>query len=309
MSEIKLFRTDDTGVTQLHGSNVALEKELQTLMERNLETFLGVRFLASELPTSDRGPDSNRGRIDSLGIDENNAPVIIEYKRSRNENVINQGLFYLDWLMDHKADFTLLAMNTLGAEIKDSIDWTGPRLICIAGDFNKYDGYAVQQMGRNIDLIRYDRYGDDLLLLDFVAGAVAKPTGASPAAPDTTGSSKVYKTVTEYLGDADEALSNLYSDLEARLLALGDDTQKKVTQVYIAFKRLKNFACVEVKATSQKLMVYLKVDPDSIDLVDGFTRDVREIGHFGTGDLEVTIQSIEDLDRAQALFEMSYELS
>ncbi|MDB4818317.1 DUF5655 domain-containing protein [Acidimicrobiales bacterium] len=303
MSEIKLFRTEVGGVTQLHGSNVALEKELQTLMERNLETFLGVRFLASELTTS------NGGRIDSLGIDENNAPVIIEYKRSRNENVINQGLFYLDWLMDHKADFTMLAMDALGAEIKDIIDWSGPRLICIAGDFNKYDGYAVQQMGRNIDLVRYDRYGDDLLLLEFVAGAVANSTSAPSAPAGTTGSSKVYKTVTEYLGDADQALSNLYSDLEARLLGLGDDTQKKVTQVYIAFKRLKNFACVEVKATSQKLMVYLKVDPDSIDLVDGFTRDVSEIGHFGTGDLEVTIQNVADMDKAQDLFEMSYELS
>ena len=35
--------------------------------------------------------------MDSIGIDENNCPVIVEYKRSSNENIINQGLFYLDW--------------------------------------------------------------------------------------------------------------------------------------------------------------------------------------------------------------------
>ena len=56
-------------------------------------------------------------------------------------------------------------------------------------------------------------------------------------------------------------------------------------------------------------MVYLKVDPDSIDLIDGFTCDVSEIGHFGTGNLEVTIQNVADLDRAQTLFEMSYDLA
>ena len=53
-------------------------------------TFFGVTFLKTEYVTS------NGRRIDSLGIDENNCPVIFEYKRASNENVINQGLFYLD---------------------------------------------------------------------------------------------------------------------------------------------------------------------------------------------------------------------
>ncbi len=78
-------------------SAVAIEKALQTLIERNLGALLGVRFLASEYSTG----KTHGGRIDTLGIDENGSPVIIEYKRSTNENVINQGLFYLDWLLDH----------------------------------------------------------------------------------------------------------------------------------------------------------------------------------------------------------------
>ena len=82
-------------------------KELQSLIETNMETFFGVRFVDSEYKITN-------GRIDSLGIDENNCPVIFEYKRSQNENVINQGLFYLDWLLDHKADFYVLVMNKLG---------------------------------------------------------------------------------------------------------------------------------------------------------------------------------------------------
>lgn len=302
MSEIRLFRTDSGLATELAGSNVALEKHLQSLMEKNLEAFLGVRFLASELVTS------NGGRIDTLGIDENNAPVIIEYKRSRNENVINQGLFYLDWLMDHKAQFTLLAMEILGSDIKDQIDWSSPRLICIAGDFTKYDGYAVQQMGRNIDLVRYNRYGEELLLLDFVAGAsAARPSGSEMNPVSAT--KKQTKTVAQYLDDADETLTNLFNDLDARLNSQGDDVQRKELKLYFAYRRLKNFACVEVKAASQRLQVYLKVDPDGIELIDGFTRDVRGIGHFGTGDLEVTITSIADLDRAEELFAASYNAS
>lgn len=66
----------------------------------------------------------SNGRMDSIGIDENNSPVIFEYKRSQNENVINQGLFYLDWLLDHKADFKLLVIEKLGMEAANSIDWS-----------------------------------------------------------------------------------------------------------------------------------------------------------------------------------------
>lgn len=92
MSDIKLFRTNNGTVEELKGTSAALEKSLQTLIEQHLEAFLGIRFLASEHSTG----KVNSGRIDTLGIDENGCPVIIEYKRALNENVINQGLFYLD---------------------------------------------------------------------------------------------------------------------------------------------------------------------------------------------------------------------
>jgi hypothetical protein len=44
MNDIKLFRTTETGVAELSGGAIALEKSLQTLIERNMEAFLGVRF-------------------------------------------------------------------------------------------------------------------------------------------------------------------------------------------------------------------------------------------------------------------------
>jgi hypothetical protein len=48
--------------------------------------------------------------------------VIFEYKRRVNENVINQGFYYLDWLMDHKADFEMLVMKSLGKECAEKPD-------------------------------------------------------------------------------------------------------------------------------------------------------------------------------------------
>jgi predicted transport protein len=51
------------------------------------------------------------------------------------------------------------------------------------------------------------------------------------------------------------------------------------------------------------------VNPDQVALEEGFTRDVREIGHRGTGDLEVRLASTDDLERAKPLIERSYDAS
>lgn len=150
MGDIKLFRVSGSSVNELTGTTDTIEKSLQIFFEKNLEQLLGVRFLASEVTT-------NGGRIDSLGLDENGCPVILEYKRASNENVVNQGLFYLDWLMDHRKDFQWLVLEKLGKKEAEEVDWSAPRLICIAGDFNRYDNHAVKQIQRNIELMRYRR--------------------------------------------------------------------------------------------------------------------------------------------------------
>jgi len=305
MSDIKLFRTAGNIVSELAGGAVALEKSLQTLFEANLEQLLGVRFLASEFIIAE-------GRMDTLGIDENNAPVVIEYKRSSNENVINQGMFYLDWLMGHRKDFEWLVLETLGAEAAKAVDWSGSRLICIAGDFGKYDEHAVKQMNRNIALIRYRKFAGDLLLLEQLTAASAKPGTIAPvhsSAPAASAVKGKYKTISSQIAEAPADLLDLYHLLTDYLTAVGDDVQVKTTDYYVAFRRIKNFACVEIRNQMKKLLVFAKVNPDTVALEPGFTRDVRNIGHFGTGDLEITIQTVADLEKAKPLLDQSYQNS
>lgn len=303
MGDIKLFRVSGPTVEALAGATDAIEKSLQVLFERNLEALLGVRFLASEFTTT------HGGRIDSLGLDENGCPVIIEYKRASNENVINQGLFYLDWLMDHRKDFQWLVMEKLGQEVANGVDWSAPRLICVAGDFNRYDDHAVKQIQRNIELIRYRRFGGDLLMLDLVAATSVKAAVVDQRPLNAGGSPIKYKTISTVLEELGGELLDRLEALRAYLSALGDDVQETTLRFYIAFKRIKNFACVEVRPTTGRILVFLKLDPAKVALEPGFTRDVSSIGHFGTGDLEVTLSSMEDLERAKPLIEASYQAS
>lgn len=307
MPAIKLFKIGNNGCKELPGTSVQLEKSLQRLIDAHLPSLFGVEFLETEYSTGKR----HAGRIDTLGIDENGSPIIVEYKRALNENVINQGLFYLDWLMDHQAEFERLVMRKLGAKAPKEIDWTSPRLICIAGSFTNYDEHAVQQIDRNIELVRYVRYGDDLLLLEVVNAQTQERTESpSKGKAKAKGGSRrsAESRVAQMLASADKDLQDVFEALKAFLLALGDDVAMEPKKYYFAFRRMKNFVCVDVRPQTGAILAYVKLDPAQLKLEKGFTRDMREIGHYGTGDLEITIANMDDLERAKPLLLKSYEI-
>lgn len=310
MSDIKLFRYTQDRAEALPGRTAFLERDLHTLVERHMECFLGVRFLAHEYETG----AVHRGRIDSLGLDENNCPVIIEFKRHSKENVINQGLYYLDWLLDHQAECKLLALERYGKEVADSIEWGNTRVLCIAGDFTKFDEHAVTQIGRNIELIRYKYFGDDLLMLEWVNPA-GRPVAAVSRLPVSSAAAPVGDESSDEGSGGSAALlaalparqRQLYKELSDFMFSLGDDVNVRELQLYIAFTRLKNFACV--RPMKGWFKVWLRLDPESVTLEDDFCRDVRSVGHWGTGDLELSLRSAADLERAKPLIERAYQES
>jgi len=331
MSDIKLFSLQGAEVTELTGSIAALESNLQKQIEANMPGFLGVQFLASEYSTG----KTHKGRIDSLGLDENGCPVIIEYKRSKNENVINQGLFYLDWLLDHQAEFKWLVMDVIGGELgkeqAESIEWAGTRLICIAADFNKYDEHAVQQINRNIELMRYRYFGDALLLLELVNAQSATDQGKSQVStrraaqnqseaevldspvtsiPPNGKKISTDKSQAERLADASPELTALFEELCSFTHQLGDEVQRKDLKLYTAFKRIKNFVSIVIMTGKKdpKLQIYLKLS-GALAEDNEFSRDVSGIGHWGTGNFEVNVRTVADLEKAKELIIQSYERS
>lgn len=72
----------------------------------------------------------------------------------------------------------------------------------------------------------------------------------------------------------------------------------------LAYKKVQNIFCIEIY--NKQIILRLKLDPDTVDIEDGFTRDMREIGHYGTGDLEVSIKTEEDFRKAMPLIERAY---
>ncbi|MEU3747307.1 MULTISPECIES: DUF5655 domain-containing protein [Streptomyces] len=290
MSGLKLFYATQSGMTEVMPRLAEAESDVQHLVETHMETMLGVRFLASEYST---GP-VHGGRIDSVGLDENGSPVVVEYKRGTDPGVINQGLFYLAWLVDHKEEFRRLVRDRLGASAAAQVLWSEPRLVCVAGGFTRYDVHAVREHRRSIDLVRYRFFGKDLIGLETVASVSAR-----------TSASKRVRRGAAAQSPRNGQLDALAAAADEVLLGLGDGITRVQRKQYRAYQRLRNFACV-CPPQKTKLLVYLKVDPITVDLVPGFTRDVKGLGHHGTGDLEIQLRSERDLERAQDLFRASY---
>lgn len=295
MADIKLFSIKD-GVKELESKTVNLEKELQTIIENNMEQFFGVTFLEREYETT------NGGRMDSIGIDENHCPVIFEYKRDVKESVINQGLFYLDWLLDHKDSFKVLVIEKLGIEVSKKIDWSAPRIICVAYDFTKYDESAINQMTRNISLIRYRKFNDEFLMFEKVnENTATQITDESKISKNNHYEDKAFDVRYE---EASENLKNLYEDLKDFILGLGDDVSESRLKLYAAFKKIKNITCVEI--FKDKLLLHIRLDAKTVTYENGFSRDVTGIGHWGTGDVEVSLKNDNDLEKVKPLIERAY---
>lgn len=116
-------------------------------------------------------------------------------------------------------------------------------------------------------------------------------------------------TVQEKIKKAPKGLQEIYNQLVKKLTSLGEDITVQPKKHYMAFRRHRNFASVQIYNQSKLIRVYLNLDPDKIEINSSYLRDVRQIGHYGTGNLEATIKSKQDIEKISTLIEKSYELS
>ncbi len=277
----------------------ATEKELQTLVERNLEEIFGCRLVATEFSTG----SVHSGRIDSLALSEDGNPVIIEYKKVENSNLVTQGLFYLDWLKDHKGDFQIAVQRNLGDV---EINWSNIRVICIAPSFDRYSLHAVNHMGVGLELWQYHRYANGVLEIEEIfrgsdQAKKSKQPGSFSSSSKNDQDQPSY-SFEQHVAKTSDSLRAIASDLDEFIRGLNPSVVCVPQKHYIAYKFAKNIACMEVLGKKIKVWVPLAYRPDMPD----FTKDVSSIGHYGTGDLEILVSSTSELDSAFALIREAY---
>lgn len=282
----------------------ANEKALQAWFEANLEVVLGVRFVASEFSTGEK----HGGRIDTLGLDEVGAPVIVEYKWDKSESVINQGLFYLDWLMDHKGDFTVAAQNALGHDVE--IHWTSPRLVIVAANYSKYDSYAVNQLPRSIELLRYQRYAENVMVVEAVSDALTTrpekkvtPGGTDPVAPN--GEVPAAYGLDFHTAKTSAAAREAFLDVRDRILALDGVEERANQKSQISYRTTRSFCAFAFQKKVVKCQFKGPAElPAGVD-PEGRAQDITayEWGYPWVCDLGTT----DDVDGVFALVKQAYD--
>ena len=326
MGDLRFFHEVDGDVHELPSNPYLYERRLQEFFERHLRALTDIDFLASEYSTG----QLHGRRIDTLGIDAAGQPVVVEYKRHQDENVINQGLDYLAWLEDHRADFRELVRQKLGDDRAALVDFRTPRLLCVAGEFLRQDQVAAQYSRRRVELLRYRRYGDAHIALEWVYGneemardstsrvsRVVRPAkdevthAPQPPGPSvhTIGGDPDY-SVYKHWDKANESIRALFFKLKTFVESLGSVETT-------AFENEMSFKCMVTPGKKPPVVAYVHFRVRRGDLrvliwekllgniqleKDDFTRPSDD-GQMR----EITIRDDEHLQRAEPLLRAAYE--
>lgn len=307
-----IFEIDKGKTKRVRLSEFPLEKDLQHLVETNLETIFNCRFIATEFSTG----NVHSGRIDTLAISEDNNPVIIEYKKVASSDLINQSLYYLHWIKDHKGDFQIAANKSLNKTVE--VDWSDIRVICIAPEYKKYDLHAVEVMGANIELWQYKIYENGILNIEEVYRRTTTREHKEPS--DFNGKNPIMVeagrkaaqtrktatyTIEEHYKNLDGTVLDVFNIVRDYIISLDSSIEETPKKHYIAYKTSQNFVCLQTY--KKKLTLYLKLNPEEINPMPKQARDVRDIGHFGTGDFELTLKNLADYEGTRHLINEAYK--
>jgi predicted transport protein len=253
------------------------------------------------------------GRIDTLALSEDDNPVSIEYKKVESSDLINESLFYLAWLSDRRGDFEMACQRALGSKIQ--VDWSAIRVICIAPNYKRYDLHAVQMMGATIELWTYRLFKNDSIYFEEVFQRSVAASDVAPALPfggarltpgkkaTITRATGTY-TFDQHIQGLPQIVRDLALAVNDFIVSLDPAIQVAPKKYYVAYKTAKNFVCMEVQ--KKQIVLFLKLDPRPHKGPTGISRDVSKLGHFGTGDLEVTLRTPKDFESAKPFVELAY---
>ena len=291
-----IFKTQNGKLKKLSTLSVSKEKELQSLVEKNLGEVLGMHFLATEYTTT------FGGRIDTLAVDYTGAPVIIEYKRNKNDNVINQGLSYLRWLQAQKVEFfEMLLIKSLGNETAKgiSIDWKNPRVVCIAESYSKFDIDTVEVIPMRIELFKYRYYESGIFSLEPLAVSEQKSKSSGIATPEKPA---IDNSINDLLNYANQPIRKLFEELRSRIFEIDENITEKATSFYVGYRVTNNFT--EIHIGKKQLKIHLR--PIDYDDPENKVDKISE-GYNWKLDRRVYLKSHENIEYIFSLIEQSYK--
>lgn len=305
---MKLYGIDGNLLKSISTNPFQLEKDIQNLIESNVQELFDLEFVKSELTIQNF-------RLDTLCFNKmSNSFVIIEYKKGTNYSVIDQGYTYLSTLLNNKSDFILEYNETLGGSLKrDDIDWSQSRVIFISPKFSEYQKTSINFKNLPFELWEVTRFKNNLL------GLTKIDTNSDvdiTSTVDKDNSKSIVKVVSKEIITYDEnyhfnknktrpqQIINLYYEFKERVLSLGDNIEMNIGKIWMGFKQNRIFC--DVVIYNEGVVVYINMKKGELNDYLKKCQDVSDKGHWGNGDFKIVIKSVDDIDYVMSLVKQSY---
>ena len=296
---MQIFKNNKQTLSALREMPFKLEREIQNLFEQNLEVLTSLKLVKSEFTIK-------QSRIDTLAFDpESKAFVIIEYKRSQNYSVVDQGVSYLNLMLEYKADFIVEYNEAQQGNLKrNDVDWSQSRIIFVSPSFTEFQKQSTNFKDLAIELWEIKRFENDIVTINHVKKSKSAPSIRQVQQDDDTEIGKVTEEIKVYteedhLAGKSDHVRELYEAYKVAILTLSPDIEVEAKKLYLAFKKPRNVVDVRIQSESLKMWINLKKG----QLLDekGLARDVSESGHWGNGDYELRVSDTTNLEYIMSL--------
>ena len=268
------------------------EHQLQKYIESYLNQFFQCYFLKSfyKIPS---------GEIDTLAITEDGNPCIIEYKHKKEDTILNQIVFYYDWLMQRPTKFEFeRIVKENEATKKIDVDWSKIRLICIAKEYSNWDISLIKHLDTEIECYTYTYHEDELdIHLDPIVNQFKKQKSYNGKQTDKE------PTLEDHRNRADKEGKELLDKLRNEVLKIGDDVEEGYAPNYIKYFVKTTFLAVHIRR--KWLVIGLRVNEKTFKDPKKLTKDISHLGF--TTSREMKIDSMDKLNYALTLIKQAYE--
>ncbi|AXG74624.1 hypothetical protein DVK85_10415 [Flavobacterium arcticum] len=278
------------------------EKEIQSLIESNLQSLLKLDYIRSEF-------SHNNFRVDTLAFDnESKSFVIIEFKREKNFSVIDQGYAYLSLMLNNKADFILEYNERKDIPLKRSdVDWTQSKVIFISPHFTTYQKEAINFKDLPIELWEIKKYENNTISFNQLQKTYANESIKTISNKETVknvSNEVVVYTEEAHLIKTDFETKELYESYKEGILNLEDNIELNPKKHYIGFKIDGNTFC-DIVFQNKTLKIFINLKYGELNDGKDLARDVSNIGHWGNGAYEIKVSDTENLEYILSLIKQS----
>jgi len=239
---MQLYQSNGSILNPLERDSFKLERDIQALVEKNMEVLFGLEFVSTEFSIAEF-------RLDSLAFDnQNNAFVIVEYKKGHSYSVVDQGYSYLSTMLNNKAEFILEYNEKTGKQLKRTdIDWTSSRVIFVSPSFNAYQKNSVNFRDVPFELWEIKKFDGELVAFEQCKSSSDESIEKLSKGNTSSVISKVSSEVKvfseeDHVGNLSEAINLIWKKLRERISDYSD-TSFLVNKGYISWKRDNTAVC------------------------------------------------------------------